>query len=69
MEDIEIYDRSSQILFSESLEELAKKFSENNKDYNNEHSKELTIILKHFMIAISTLEKSISDEYVNQFNN
>ena len=69
MEDIEIYDKSSQILFSESLGELAKKFSENNKDFNKDQSKELTIILKHFMIAISTLEKSISDEYVIQFNN
>jgi len=69
MEDIEIYDNSSQILFSESIGELAKKFSVNNNDYNNDHSKELTIILKHFMIAISTLEKSISDEYINQFNN
>ena len=68
MEDIEIYDNSSQILFSESIGELAKKFSVNNNDYNNDHSKELTIILKHFMIAISTLEKSISDEYVIHFN-
>ena len=68
MEDIELYDKSSQILFSESIGLLAQKFSEKRKDDKKEHSNELKIILKHFMVAISTLEKSISDEYVSHFN-
>ena len=68
MEDIELYDKSSQILFSESIGLLAQKFSETRKENKKDNSNELKIILKHFMVAISTLEKSISDEYVIHFN-
>ena len=69
MEDIELYEKSSQMLFCESIGKLAEKFSEKRKDDKLDHLNELFLILKHFLIGISTLEKSISDEYVINFNN
>ncbi len=68
MEDIELCEKSSQILFSESIGKLAETFSEKIKEDKIDHSNELKQILKHFLIGISTLEKSISDEYVIHFN-
>ena len=65
MDDIELYEKSSQKLFSESLGKLGEKFSERKKE---DHLNELNKIINHFLIAISTLEKSISDEYVIHFN-
>lgn len=69
MEDIELYEKSSQMLFCESLKKLAEKFSEKRKDDKLDHSNEIFLILKHFLVGISKLEKSISDEYVINFNN
>ncbi len=69
MDDIELYEKSSQMLFCESIGKLAEKFSEKRKDDKIDHLNELFLILKHFLIGISTLEKSISDEYVINFNN
>ena len=66
MENIELVDKKSQILLSESLCNLAKNLS---KDENFEKNiVEIKKILIHFFIAISTLEKAVSDEYILNLN-
>lgn len=66
MENIELVDKKSQILLSESLCNLAKNLS---KDENFEKNiVEIKKILMHFFIAISTLEKAVSDEYILNLN-
>ena len=74
MQNIEFHPKNTQLLFSKSLSELAIQFSIKTKnkipDKNNEnnfiidlHEEEITLILFHFFKSISTLERSISEEY------
>lgn len=66
MENIELVDKKCQILLSESLCNLVKNLSKNENMSKN--LVEIKKILMHFFIAISTLEKAVSDEYIINLN-
>lgn len=65
MENIELYEKNYQILFSNSLSKLAILLRKENTEKSNN---EILKIIRHFITSISCLEKSVSDEYVKSFN-
>ena len=63
MENIELIDKNSQMLLSEAIRQLIKEILKRDKPIS-----ELKQVLMHFFIAISTLEKVVSDEYITNLN-
>ena len=75
MENIELYEKNTQLLFAKSLVELGKYFSQNNVKNNNKnkkdidlHEEEMAKIINHFFTCILKLEKSVSDEHCKYLN-
>ena len=74
MENIELYEKNTQLLFAKSLVELGKFFSNNNNSKNKNkkdidlHEEEMTKILNHFFSCILKLEKTVSDEHCQYLN-
>ena len=73
MENIELYEKNTQLLFAKSLIELGEYFSQNNNKSKNKkeidlHEEEMTIILNHFFSCILKLEKTVSDEHCKCLN-
>ena len=77
MENIELYEKNTQLLFAKSLVELGKYFSESNRNIKNNnknkkdidlHQEEMTTIINHFFTCILKLEKSVSDEHCKYLN-
>ena len=78
MDNIELYEKNTQLLFAKSLVELGEYFSENSKNLKNNknknkkdidlHEEEMTKILNHFFTCILKLEKTVSDEHCKYLN-
>ena len=74
MENIELYEKNTQLLFAKSLVELGKYFSQNcnsknkNKKDIDLHEEEMTKIINHFFSCILKLEKTVSDEHCQYLN-
>ena len=74
MENIELYEKNTQLLFAKSLIELGKYFSQNcnSKNKNRKdidlHEEEMTKIINHFFSCILKLEKTVSDEHCQYLN-
>ena len=74
MENIELYEKNTQLLFAKSLIELGKYFSQNcnsknkNKKDIDLHEEEMTKIINHFFSCILKLEKTVSDEHCQYLN-
>ena len=73
MENIELYEKNTQLLFAKSLIELGAYFSQNNNKNKNKknidlHEEEMTKILNHFFSCILKLEKTVSDEHCKCLN-
>ena len=74
MENIELYEKNTQLLFAKSLVELGIFFSNNNHSKNKNkkeidlHEEEMTKILNHFFSCILKLEKTVSDEHCQYLN-
>lgn len=68
MENIELLDKETQLLIAESLSQIAIELRKTN-DNNNTNVNEIKNIFMHFFTAISTLEKTVSDEYIMNLNN
>ena len=74
MENIELYEKNTQLLFAKSLIELGKYFSINcncknkNKKDLDLHEEEMTKIINHFFSCILKLEKTVSDEHCQCLN-
>ena len=79
MENIELSEKKTQILYGKALGELGERLSsiisenKNNKSFSSklqeENITQFTVIIKHFLVCISTLEKTVSDEYILNFTN
>ena len=77
MDNIELYEKNTQLLFAKSLVELGEYFSENSKNLKNNkikkkdidlHEEEMTKIINHFFTCILKLEKTVSDEHCKYLN-
>ena len=74
MENIELYEKNTQLLFAKSLIELGKYFSQKTNDKNKNkkeidlHEEEMTKIINHFFSCILKLEKTVSDEHCQCLN-
>ena len=71
MENIELSDKNIQILFAKCLNELGNKIALYITSYKaiamkikNELINEFNVIVKNFFVCIATLEKAVSDEYI-----
>ena len=78
MDNIELYEKNTQLLFAKSLVELGEYFSEGSKHLKHNknkskkdidlHEEEMTKILNHFFTCILKLEKTVSDEHCKHLN-
>ena len=80
MDNIELYEKNTQLLFAKSLVELGNYFSGNGQHGKNInkikkkdkdidlHEDEMTKIINHFFTCILKLEKTVSDEHCKYLN-
>ena len=76
MENVELSDKNIQILFGKCLKELGEKIAEyimNHKAISikikNELTNEFNVILKNLFVCTATLERTVSDEYIDNLCN